>query len=57
MVKKTAKQEEVIENLTKFYSSREEVINFFRDHIEMLADTNYNAKQMKQDKMVQDLKY
>ena len=25
--------------------SREETINFVRDYIEMLSDTNYNAKQ------------
>ena len=28
----------------KFYKSREEVINFFRDYIEMLSDANYDAK-------------
>ena len=44
-VKKTAEQKEVIDNLNKFYNSREEVINFFRDYIEMLSDANYNAKQ------------
>ena len=27
------------------YKSREEVINFFRDYIEMLSDANYDAKQ------------
>ena len=43
--KKTLKQKEVINNLEKFYNSREEVINFFRDYIEMLSDANYNAKQ------------
>ena len=35
----------MINNLEKFYNSREEVINFFRDYIEMLSDANYNAKQ------------
>ena len=35
----------MIDNLNKFYKSREEVINFFRDYIEMLSDANYNAKQ------------
>ena len=44
-VKKTAEQKEVIDNLNKFYNSREEVINFFRDYIEMLSDANYYAKQ------------
>ena len=43
--KKTAEQREVNNNLNKFYKSREEVINFFRDYIEMLFDANYNAKQ------------
>ena len=43
--KKTAEQREVIDNLNKFYNSREEVINFFRDYIEMLSDANYDAKQ------------
>ena len=44
MIKKTAKQKEVIDNLNKFYNSREEVINFFRDYIEMLSDANYYSK-------------
>ena len=43
--KKTPEQKEVINNLEKFYLSREEVINFFRDYIEMLSDANYDAKQ------------
>ena len=43
--KKTREQKETINNLEKFYKSREEVIIFFRDYIEMLSDTNYNAKQ------------
>ena len=43
--KKTIEQKETINNLEKFYLSREEVINFFRDYIEMLSDANYNAKQ------------
>ena len=43
--KKTAEQKEVINNLEKFYNSREEVINFFRDYIEMLSDANYKSKQ------------
>ena len=45
MGKTTAEQKEVIDNLNKFYNSREEVTNFFRDYIEMLSDANYNAKQ------------
>ena len=42
--KKNAEQKEVINNLGKFYNSRE-VINFFRDYIEMLSDAKYDAKQ------------
>ena len=42
--KKTPEQKEVINNLEKFYNSREEVINFFRDYIEMLSDANYDSK-------------
>ena len=45
MVKKTVEQKETINNLEKFYNSREEVINFFRDFIEMLSDAKYDAKQ------------
>ena len=43
--KKTPKQKEVINNFENFYNSREGVINFFRDYVEMLSDANYNAKQ------------
>ena len=43
--KKTIKQKETINVLEKFYKSREEVINFFRDYIEMLSDANYNARK------------
>ena len=42
--KKPPKQKEVINNLENFYNSRE-VINFFRDYVDMLSDANYNAKQ------------
>ena len=45
MVKKTPEQKEVINNLEKFYNSREEVIDFFRKYIEMLSDAIYDAKQ------------
>ena len=45
--KKTTEQKEVINNLNKFYNSREEVINFFSDYIEMLSDANHNARQNK----------
>ena len=43
--KKTTEQKEVINNLEKFYLSREEVISFFRDYIEMLPDPKYEAEQ------------
>ena len=35
----------MIDNLYKFYLSREKVINFLRDFIEVLSDANYDAKQ------------
>ena len=44
MVKKTIEQKETISNLEKFYNSREEVINFSRDYIEILSDANYESK-------------
>ena len=34
----------MINNLVKFYNSREEVINFFTDYVEMLSDANYDSK-------------
>ena len=37
----------MINNLEKFYNSKKEVINFFRDYSEILSDANYNAKQNK----------
>ena len=43
--KKNPQQKEVINNLKKFYLSREEVINFFRDYIEMVSDANYDARK------------
>ena len=45
MVKNYQIKKKTINNLKKFYISREEVINFFREYIEMLSDANYNAKQ------------
>ena len=44
MVKKTIEQKETINNLEKFYKSREEIINLFKDCIEMLSDANYDSK-------------
>ena len=43
--KKNTEQKGVINNLKTFYNSREEIINVFRDYIEMLSDANYDAKQ------------
>ena len=38
-------KKKMIDNLNKFYNSREKVINFFRDYIETLSDANYSARQ------------
>ena len=35
----------MINDLEKLYNSIEEVINFFRDYIEILSDANYDANQ------------
>ena len=35
----------MIDNLEKFYKSREEVLHFFRDYTKMFFDANYDAKQ------------
>ena len=35
----------MINDINNFYKSREEVIDFFRDYIEIFSDANYNAKQ------------
>ena len=45
--KTTIKQKETINNLENIYFSTEEVINFFRDFIEMLFDASYNSKHSK----------
>ena len=45
MVKKLQNKKKVVNNLEKFYNTREEVINFFSDYAEMLSDANYDAKQ------------
>ena len=42
--KQSTEQKEVTNNLEIFYNSREKVINFFREYIEMLPDANYDAK-------------
>ena len=43
--RKTLERERIIDNLKKFYHSRQVVINFLRDFTEMLFDANYKAKQ------------
>ena len=53
--KKIIEKKEIINNLEKIYLSREKVINFFRDYIEILSDANYDAKQNKTEG--KDLKY
>ena len=45
--KKTSEQKEMITNLEKFYHSRDEVINFFRDYTKMMLNAGYDAKQNK----------
>ena len=45
MVKKSLEQKEVTNNLERFYISREEVIDFFRDYVEMSSDARYKSKQ------------
>ena len=34
----------MIKNYEKFYNSRKQVINFFRDYVEKLSDANYDSK-------------
>ena len=45
--KKTIEQKETIDNLVKFYNSKEEVSIFFTDYVEMLSDANHHSKQNK----------
>ena len=47
--KKAIEQKETINNLENFYIFREEVINIFREYIEMLSDANYDAKKKKNE--------
>ena len=44
MVKKTLKQKKVINNIEKFYNSREEVLNSFKNYSKMVFDAGYKAK-------------
>ena len=55
MVKKTAEQKEVINNLEKVYNSREEVINFLETILKfyLMLITMQNKIKLKE----QDLKY
>ena len=46
--RKTPEQQEVINNLEKFYNSREEVINFFRDYVESYLMRIIMLNKMKQ---------
>ena len=41
---KTTKQKGVINNITRFYLSREEVINFFKDYVEKLLQLQIQRK-------------
>ena len=45
MVKKNPEQKEVVNNLEKFYLSREEAIIFFRDYGKMVLDASYKSKE------------
>ena len=45
LIKKTDNQKEVINNLKKFYLSREEVFNFFRDYRKIVLDAAYKSKE------------
>ena len=42
--KKTLEQRETIDNLEKFYNSREEIVSFFRDYGKMVLDAAYKPK-------------
>ena len=43
--KKTLEQKEVVNNLEKFYISKEQVFNFFRDYRKMVLNAAYKSKQ------------
>ena len=45
--KKSLEQKKVINNLEKFYNSRREVLNFFRDYVEILSHANYDGRKNK----------
>ena len=43
--KKTTKQKGLVNNITRFFISRKEVIIFFNNYVALLSDANYNAIQ------------
>ena len=45
MVKRTTKKKGFINNITRFYNSREETINIFRNYGKMILDAAYKWKQ------------
>ena len=47
MVKKLLHKKKTINNLEKFYKSREEVINFFKDYGKIVPDAAYKSKENK----------
>ena len=42
---KTPEQKKVVDNLEKFYNSREEDIIFFRDYAKMMLDAGYKSEK------------
>ena len=42
--RKTQEQKKIINNLERFYVSRKEVTDFFRDYTEIFSNENYRAK-------------
>ena len=42
---KTPEQKKVVDNLEKFYNSREEDITFFRDYAKMMLDAGYKSEK------------
>ena len=45
IAKKTIKQKETINNFEKFYNSKEEVINFFKDYGKLFLHAAYKSKE------------
>ena len=45
MVKKAPEQKNTINNITRFYNSREETINFFRDYGKTILDAAHKLKE------------